>query len=216
MLKNLKTLFIVEESKPNNLTESTKKEVEAPKVQPSNPTISSSPSSKAVDDIMQKLLKVLEDNNLEGFDYIEYKKSLQALSKMPMDEPTQYRSAFATASTMGASLEKIIESISFYKSILAKEDTKFLSTLKTQVDTKVFEKEKQIEELHEKIVQNTEQINQLTEEINKTYDDISELTSKISQDKQRIDQTKENFTYTYNCLVSEIDADLNKINEYLK
>ncbi|MBK7138067.1 MAG: hypothetical protein IPH74_03180 [Bacteroidetes bacterium] len=56
---------------------STKKEITQPNI--------SLPA--AVDDkIRDTPLQALADNNMEGFDYFEFKQSLATLSKMPLDE----------------------------------------------------------------------------------------------------------------------------------
>ena len=53
------------------------------------------------------IINTLEKNNLPGFDYLEYKQSLEGLSKMNMDEATAFQSAFVTASTLGLTKEKL-------------------------------------------------------------------------------------------------------------
>ena len=54
------------------------------------------------------LTKALENANLPGFDYLEFKQSLAALTQMNMDEAMAIKSAFATASTMGLTKEKLL------------------------------------------------------------------------------------------------------------
>ena len=54
---------------------------------------------------------------ITGFDYLEYRRSLKSLETFPMDEATKFRSSYATASTMGVTVEKLLESIEFYNVI---------------------------------------------------------------------------------------------------
>lgn len=221
MLKNLRSLFIVdEEDSSDNKTEANKKE-EGSKA-PASPASSSSPSAPAApisgkvnDTILNKLLKVIEDNNIDGFDYIEYKKSLQALSKMPMDEKTKYQSAFATASTMGATVPNIVKSIVHYKGVLGKEKTTFLNELKSQEHLKVSSKEKEIEAIRAEIIKKTELIKKLNEEINIHHNQISIHSKKVGEDKTKLATTKENFESTFNHLLEKIDTDTAKIKDYL-
>ena len=109
MLKKLKSLFIVEdESNAKGTVEKKEPEVIQDKSKSGEEPIPSGDISVPVDDgkIDQKfvdvLLKAIDNQNMEGFDYLEYKQSLQSLSKMDMDESTRYKSAFAMAKTMGA------------------------------------------------------------------------------------------------------------------
>ncbi|MEM6967493.1 MAG: hypothetical protein AAF573_22205, partial [Bacteroidota bacterium] len=58
------------------------------------------------------LTGALDRNNLPGFDYIEFKQSLAALAKLNMDEETAFKSAFATAATVGLTKGKLLETAS--------------------------------------------------------------------------------------------------------
>jgi len=140
MLKNLKSLFIVEDEeenkeapKPSEKTAGKSDKEPVVSTPPPLPNTSVSASSQGVLDtnIVEKLLQAIEKNNLEGFDYLEYKKSLKALEKMPMDEATKYRSAFATASTMGVTLDKLIQTTNFYIGVLDKENRRDYKTSAT-------------------------------------------------------------------------------------
>ena len=55
------------------------------------------------------LTSALAKNNLPGFDYLEFKQSLAALADLGMDEPTAIKSAFATASTVGLTKDKLVK-----------------------------------------------------------------------------------------------------------
>ena len=130
MLKNLKSLFIVEEQ---NAPE---KPAEDPK-----PTVTPSPKiaesregdpGKITQKFIEVLFKAMESNNLDGFDYLEFKQSLQSLSKMPMDEATRFRSAFAMAETMGATTQQLLSSANHYIDVLKSEETKFEKALANQ------------------------------------------------------------------------------------
>ncbi len=164
---------------------------------------------------MEKLLAVLEENNQEGFDYLEFKKSLQALSKMPMDEKTRFCSAFATAATMGATVAKLNESIQTYKKHLDIENSNFLKTLKDQVDEKVLGRENEVKRHEKSIHEKSEQIKKLTGEISQHQQQMKVITSKIAEDKQKIENTREEFTRTFERLMAQINYDNEKINEYI-
>ena len=67
--------------------------------------------SKSVD----FLTKALAKNNLDGFDYLEFIQSLKALADLGMDEGTSIKSAFATASTVGLTKAKLVQTGKHYK-----------------------------------------------------------------------------------------------------
>jgi predicted RNase H-like nuclease (RuvC/YqgF family) len=219
MLKNLKSLFVVisEDEKAETPTEASATTGGDENQHASVPAVSSSTGIGTPNDqIMDKLLSVIEANNIEGFDYIEYKKALQALAKMPMDEQIRFQSAFATAATMGATVEVLLSSIKTYQGLLSKENDVFLDALKGQVETKVSAKEEEVKKLQAGIVEKTNQIKRLSDEINASHERIGELHGKIEQGKSSIEQTKRNFTATYDLLIKQIEADAQKISQYLK
>ncbi|MEN0051263.1 MAG: hypothetical protein AAF806_29635, partial [Bacteroidota bacterium] len=114
MLKNLKSLFIVEEeeaSKDNasKVTSSKPKPQTIPNDAPVIQESQEGKKGKVSSKFTEVLLGSMEKADLEGFDYLEYKKSLQSLAKMPMDEATRYKSAYAMAQTMGVSPDKLVQ-----------------------------------------------------------------------------------------------------------
>lgn len=164
MLKNLKSLFIVDDSEEENketsgssekadVSSDKKPAASTPPPLPNNP-ISSSSEGVLDTKIVEKLLQAIEKNNLDGFDYLEYKKSLKALEKMPMDEATKYRSAFATASTMGVTLDKLLQTTNFYIGVLDKENEQFIGAFKNQFDSKVSGREREIAQFESIIKEN--------------------------------------------------------------
>ena len=117
MLKKLKSLFVVEDESAAKLTKE-KEEVETvpESTTPVAPQVdefvdsSATPSPGKVDTkFLNILLGAMDKNNLDGFDYLEYRQSLLNLSKMAMDEATKYKSAFAAAQTMGATPQKLVD-----------------------------------------------------------------------------------------------------------
>ncbi len=214
MLKSLKSLFIIEEEEPKKEDPKAKKAPPASKSAP--PPRSSGPSPGKVNDkILEKLMAVIEKNNLDGFDYIEYKRALAALNKMPMDEKTKYMSAFATATTVGATLQKLNSSIEHYKRVLKKENDEFLKTIDDQIHQKIGGRKQMVEDLKAKILDKSNMIKKLTEEIAEDQQKINENNTKIVEDQNKIDNTRLDFEKTFNQLMSQIDYDATRINDYL-
>lgn len=218
MLDKLKSLFIVEEDdnakkdepikKDTNKTQNTKID--------KTPIVKQKIEGSLNDKIMEKLLKVLSDNNQEGFDYIEYKNSIKALETMQMDEKMKFRSAFATAQTIGLSLPKLLNSISFYQKILNKENDSFLSALNNQINIKVGDKKKELQDYNKMIEAKSLQIKKLQSEIAKHKEVQNTLKSKIEEDTISIEKTKKDFETTFYKLMHQINEDVEKIKKYLQ
>ena len=164
---------------------------------------------------IQFLTKALGKNNLPGFDYLEFKQSLSALSEMQMDEATAIKSAFATAATVGLTKPKLLETASHYKSVLNKEKSQFDIALQKQMDQRVSSKLGEVEKLKAQIVKQQEQIKKLQEQIAKSQATIDNADKHVQEAKDKIRQTKENFEHTYQSILNQIDKDIENINTYL-
>ncbi len=222
-LKNIKSLFVVEDTNPvenNKELPTTEEKNIANTVQPKiieTPQISNTIGGGYVDDrILESLLKALEDNNIEGFDFLEYKNSIKALSQMPMDEATRYRSAYATAATLGVTLDKLCQSAEFYKTVLQKENEKFKAALSNQINSSVISKEKQAQELSNEILKKSELIKKLTEEITSHQTELGKIKDQVLEANIKIEKTKANFQSTFEALLLQINDDITKMKAYLK
>lgn len=233
MLKNLKKWFIVddEEFKKQVSGESTgdagivpeqKTKPTATPSSTSNPSNKNSaanptaPAGKASSKFTNILLQAMEVNNLDGFDYLEYKHSLHNLAKMPMDEQTRYQSAYAAASTMGATPEKLIKTAHFYIDVLKKEEAKFAQALANQKDKQIGDKSQLIKQHDNLINEKTKQIEQLKKEIAQHQAKSEQMKKSISAATVKVETTKNNFVASYNLLLSQIQRDIGNMKKYLK
>jgi len=167
-------------------------------------------------DIIEQLLLEVEKNDLEGFDYFEYKKALKALEKMPMNEVTKYRSAFATASTMGVTLEDLVKSAEFYVAILDAENEKSTVDFEKKITESVGKKEEEITQLKNTIQEKKALIKKLTEEIAQHENKISDLKYKVKDSKKELTENKNNFKVSFDYLKSQFTIDIARMKEYLK
>lgn len=137
-LNKLKSLFIVEDTTEKTETEKTEQTTTQ------NTTVQTTVVPGNVDQtILDTLFKSLSDNNLQGFDYFEYKQSLKTLRGM-LDEQTAFKSAFATAATMGITKEKLLETANFYVKVLEKEKEKFDEAARSQGGATIEQKRKKL------------------------------------------------------------------------
>ncbi len=233
MLKNLKKWFVVDDeefkdkmqgdkSTPAAKTPTRKATTQptqpstSPKATSSTPTSSSASTGKASSKFTNILLKAMDANNLEGFDYLEYKQSLHNLAKMPMDEATRYQSAYAAASTMGATPKKLVETAHFYIDILKKEEQKFAQALANQKDKQIGDKSQLITQHENLAKEKTKQIEQLKKQIADHNAKAEEMKKNISQASIKVETTKNSFVASYNLVLSQITRDIENMKKYLK
>lgn len=224
MLKNLKSLFIVEEEgdkkevkgKKEVASKSTKK-TENPSVSPEITTVPSTPSpGKVSTKFVNILFKAMQDNNLDGFDYLEFKQSLKSLEKMPMDDATRYQSAYAMAQTMGATPPQLLETAQHYLKVLATEEKKFEQALVAQKQKQIGSKEQQIKKLEDIVKTKAAKIKQLTQEIEKHQQQANNFKKEISGATVKVESTKNDFIASYQTLVDQINSDVENMKKFLK
>ncbi len=160
-------------------------------------------------------IKALERSNQPGFDYIEFKQSLGAMAKMNIDESTAIRSAFATASTVGLTKKKLMESANYYAKIINQEKEHFDAALAKRINQKVGGKIKEVEKLKEQIVKYNEKIAQLKAQIEKHQHTIDTADEQIQAEKEKIMGTQNNFERTHENFIDQIKSDIDNFNTYL-
>lgn len=166
----------------------------------------------------QYIIKALETNNKQGFDYLEYKQSVDALATMglQMGEDLRYQSAFATATTMGLTKAKLIETANFYKSVVSNEKAQFDKALQREATSKLQAKQNEIENLKQVIAQKEAQIAKLQQDIVQHKEQLKQSEDTIASANDKIDAAQKNFDRTHTAILEEIDRDLQKINLYIK
>lgn len=224
VFKSLKDLFIESDGEPKKEPTSTIEQVE--EVVPDMKNTASAttsiplPSGDTAGEVNEKFLDllfgVLEENNLKGFDYLEYKKSLQQLKKMDMDEQTQFQSAFATASTIGATKQILLDSAQVYLNILDKEDKKFNDAWKHQAENQIGGLQNRKVELEKGLSEKKAMIQKLNEEIEQHEAELAKMDDQLSQVSHKVNKTKNDFVSSYNYLVDQLKYDIEKMKLYLK
>ncbi len=194
---------------------------EQPQPEPSKAVVSQPVAASVVSGNVSEiftdiLLQSMERNNQAGFDYIEYKRSLQTLEKMPMDEKTRYFSAFAAAQSMGISQQQLINSAKFYLGILKTEEQQFQQATKGQREKQIGGKEKTIAALSKTIHEKGELIAKLTQEIQQHQTDMEAMTAEIREAVVKIETTMQDFHASFANLESQINGDISKMETYLK
>lgn len=223
MFENLKSLFVTvvpdgtDNTSAQTINENSTVNPATPSQNGSSQTSQSDLSRIEPDKIIeQKLRESIESKNLEGFDYLEFRKSIMTLQALPMDEATKFQSTYATASTLGLTKAKLLESLDYYKKVLAEESVKFKSASKEQKSTNVDTKHKSISNFLGSINEKKETIKRMSDEVTKHQLEIDKLHSEIAAAEKLISDKTAKFEHTLSLIIKEIEDDAEKINKYLK
>lgn len=164
---------------------------------------------------LQFLIHALEKNNLPGFDYIEFKQALAKLLAMNMDEMTAFKSAFATASTLGVTKEKLQQTALHYQGILNKEKAHFDNALKKKMHQRVEGKRQEVERLKQQVAAYHSKIAELQKQIDAASTTISQADEQIATAQEKITATKESFDFTHQSIMNQIKIDIENLERYL-
>jgi len=230
MLKKLKNIFIVEddafveaETKGKGSGKSSAKAASDNKTAPKSANVPKSrvdkstpnPSVKPDHKFVDLLLKAIEDNNIEGFDYLEFKQSVQSLTKVESDEGKRYQSAFAMAGAMGLTKSKLFSSAKRYAGVLDSEEKKFAEAFNAQRQKQINERESKGKLLSKSIKDKEAQIKKLQAEIEKEKKQLGSIETDISKAMAKVEATKEGFYSAYHMVLKQIKDDLDKITTYI-
>lgn len=164
---------------------------------------------------MESLVGALERENLPGFDYLEFKQALERLQAMDMAEETAFKSAFATASTMGLTKDKLLKTAAHYKKVLDKEQKSFESALQKQIKAKVDGKRKEVETLRKKLQEYEAKIAELQRLKESATKTIAEADDTIKMAQDSINEVHQKFEATLKALHNQIDKDITDIERFL-
>ena len=164
---------------------------------------------------IESLTLALDRNNLPGFDYLEFKDFLRSLANVPMDDATRFKSAFATAQTMGATKDKILSTARVYMDVLSKEEIKFQEALTGQRDKNLTAKQHDIKKHEQSIQDKNAEIEKLKVQIEEHRKQIGVLEQDINSASDKLAQTASDFEATYKTLLGQIQEDVKNIESHL-
>lgn len=161
------------------------------------------------------LTRALANENLPGFDYIEFKQALARLRDMDMDEPTAFRSAYATASTMGLTKEKLLKTARHYKKVLDNENEHFEQSLNKQMEQRVKAKMQEVEKMKKQVAEFQRKIDELEARIKQGEQTIASADEDIRSAKEKLLSTKDAFQHALKSISNEIQKDIESMETYL-
>lgn len=161
------------------------------------------------------LSAAIAKNATDDFDYVKFRQSVNALSDLDLSEETAYKSAFATATTIGVTKSALINSAKHYLSVLMHEKSQFDAALNNQVKEKVASKRDQVLKLQQGIEDMKAQIAELEKRSADAQQKIDSADEIVLKAKQKIQDTKNKFEQTFDAFVQIIRTDIERVTEHL-
>lgn len=159
------------------------------------------------------LLESLQNNKLAGFDYLKFVAALEEMKEFGGTEESRLKMAFITAKQLGVDKVKLTESAKHYLGVLERDASEFNAQLIDKQTQTVGANEKRLEEIEKTIETHHKTLVSLNEEIGKLQLERNTLTAKVTEDRIKLETKKASFENTYTSLTSEIQANIQKINQ---
>jgi hypothetical protein len=194
-----------EEEKPQEI---------APEPQPITPSVQSGVSGEVNEDIKEQLTRVLLESNIQGYDYLEFRDSINNMASVIPSEPERFKAAFAAVSSI-VTVEKLVETADFYLSRLASKKTEFEEAAQGMYEQNVTAKEGEISAMDQSIAEKQEQITKLNQEISELQQSKIALQNDAITEKAKIEKVNLDFNTTYDEISRSIEQDKTKISTYL-
>lgn len=161
------------------------------------------------------LMKALERQNMDGFDYLEFKQSLAALDKVGIQGDTAIQSAYATGSTLGLTKDKLLKSAAYYQTVLQEEKTQFEASMQRHFAQRVEGKRKETATLKKKISDWQTKIDQLKKQIETAQGKIDAADAQIAAAKQKAKENQDGFEATLKLISDAISTDMEEIDRII-
>lgn len=170
--------------------------------------------------VIEHLVGVLEQANIPGVDYYEFKKALEAnksISGVGLTEEILYKMTFGAIAQMevGVTADKLISTGNQYLQILQKELDDYHADIENRKVTEIGDREKQIEQLKSDNEAKQQQILELSNEMQTNIDQINTLNTDITAKSGELLQKVKDFEVTYKLISDGISENLSKIQKYL-
>jgi chromosome segregation ATPase len=164
---------------------------------------------------MAFIANAIEKANLPGFDYVEFKQAISNMAKMNLDDATAYKTAFATAMTLGLTKDKLLETANHYKTVLVREKEQFDKALLKQEESRIGDNLKKVDEYKNVIADNELKMKELQAAIDNARAKMRELDYERNQSQQKIEEAKSKFVFTHRSIMNLIEKDIENIGKYI-
>jgi len=155
------------------------------------------------------LEQVIMDNNIPGLDYIEFKKAVDKMSNLPIDESTKILTSFSIFESQGCTKDSLLKSIDTYINLINKEQVTFNNELQTSYNEKVAGKKAEIEKAEKQIAELSKKIAELNMFIETT-------SQETEAEEEKLKTADSSFKQSAQKVISVLQSDKEKIATYIK
>lgn len=169
-----------------------------------------------VDPEMAKILEdAIQESNIPGFDYIEFRDVLANMAGIPMTEQQKFQAAFAAAQMNQITKVQLIEAIDFYIKVIETKGIEFVNYVTGLKATDVDGKSQQIADLETQISEAATKIQELTEHITALRKQQDGLRLEQTQAENDINGKSAAFESTKAAVIAKLTSDRTKIETYI-
>lgn len=168
-------------------------------------------------DHFNQVLEELKSKNPDA-DYLTFKKSFEntSSSQGSVMENLRYQITFGALQSIGLTKEKLLSSSKIYLDGLAADNKEYMDNSNSKKDNEVNTRETKITDLNKEIETKNALIQTLLKEIQDDSTTVATLKNEVIEQTNIIDQKQKNFSTTYDSVVTQIQNDVNKIQQYLQ
>jgi hypothetical protein len=152
--------------------------------------------------------KLFSEANIPGPDYYEFSKMIEAMQAI-VNEQARYAAAYAGLYAQGVDKAKLLSTAGEYLRILETDAQQFHTTADTAMQEKVQGKKAEEDE-------KSNRIQVLSREISDLQNQILILQKEIKENEEKIEASTGGYTAENARRAARIQADMEKINNYLQ
>lgn len=216
--KKILSFFINESAEPTQVTSVPTPPADQPKPAPA-PSVSNIAGTAHIDrKFVEHFVDLLEKANLPGPDYFEFKQALQSMETLDLGEEKQFQAAWASFKAMGGIKDHSIlkTSADQYLAILTKDRASFLQDVEKAIKDRVGSLTDEAKKLEDNNLAYAKEVENLQKKIDDNKSRLGQISGEVSEQSAKLNANRDSFEITYTSFVEQINADLNKINQYLK
>jgi chromosome segregation ATPase len=176
----------------------------------------SSSSDLETGPFLEQLKEAMQKADLPGQQtYLAFSKALENMEKLPMDEATKFKAAFATLQATGCDVSQLVESFSYFEGILDTEKDRFEEALHATIGDSVVTQENEIKKLTDENTDLSSQIQKLTEKITANQQAVAHLQAGLADAREKMKRKEASFMAAYQAMKDRLQVDARKIDNYL-